>query len=604
MELINQLRNLACLWGLFVVSPLFGQFIPENNARLYLDRAINPSSVAGVTEFSIDGLMKLDYLRLLSNNNLVGIGGVFIPHKTQGTATGKLIPLLKTGNSIEAEYNSLGNISLNYLDGSSSSQSWINFLDTPYRSDSNQDDFLDVPLSRRLTGSYQHRGSGRNYSSLSRAFVAGERQISGQLDFKPSENLLSNTIYGFGHHLYQLGGETRLQFHLPTSRYSDKKLNVEAVGFLHDLDAYVGTSLYKESEQQVKLGVKLEEGNDLRAVAIGLQGSWRSGDTEFGEQLSLRRTLSWYGLKGSLKDYLLLNLRLQANLGIHYHDILRWQILPNVKLDYQPSDQLDLRIAVFGEYNYRFSELWNENRFLLQSARKIDLPDTPGADKMWKFGAVLQGDFDLDPYYSDWLLSYKISYCHWYFPQKMILDLQDPAKAVFRETKEGASWDRVEAQLGLRIRHNLMVKSNYTYQYSTFQLDGVKLEEPFSARHHWMNTVNWLHSIGSLGLVYHLKSARLFPDISGRDLTEVPGGRSPWFHRLDVNLALHFKEWIAHSSPWHSFNLRMGVRNVTGLKQPFPLLAYQEPFGGQFDASLQWGSVYGAQYYLSLNYDL
>lgn len=604
MALMNKFRTLACLWGLVVVSPLFGQFIPENNASLYLDRAINQSSIAGVTDFPIDGLMKLDYLRLLSNNNLVGIGGVFMSNKTQGTATGRLIPLLKSGNSIEVEYNSLGNMSLNYLDGSSSSQSWINILDTPFRSDNNHDDFLDVPITRRLTGLYQHRGSGRNYSSLSRAFVAGERQVSGQLDFKPSEHLLSTTIYGFGHHLYQLGGETRLEFELPPSLHIDKTLNLEAIGFVHDLDAYVGPSIYKEAEQQVKLGVNFEEGDDMRGFSVGLFGNWRSGDTQFGDQLSVRRTLSWYGVKGSLKDYLLLNLRLQANLGIHYHNILRWQVLPSLKLDYQPSDELDLRIGVFGEYNYRFSELWNENRLLLQSARKIDLPDTPGADKMWKFGMALQGDSELDAYYNNWLLSYKFSYCHWSFPQKMILDLQDPTKAVFRETREGASWDRVEAQLGLRIHHNLMVKSNYTYQYSIFQLDGEKIEEPFSARHHWMNAVNWRYSFGSIKLVHHLKSARLFPDISGRDLVDVPASRSPWFHRLDVNLALHFKEWIAHSSPWHGFNLRMGVRNVTGLKQPFPLLGYEDPFGGQFDASLQWGSVYGAQYYLSFNYDL
>lgn len=604
MTLINQLRNLVCLWGLFVVSPLFGQFIPENNARLYLDRAINQASIAGVADFSIDGLMKLDYLRLLSNNNLVGIGGVFMPNKMQGTATGKLIPLLKSGNSIEAEYNSLGNMSINYLDGSRASQSWINFLDNPFRSDSNQDDFLDVPLTRRLTGAYQHRGAGRNYSSLSRAFVAGERQISGQLDFKPSEHLLSTTVYGFGHHLYQLGGETSLEFELPRSSHRDKTLHVDAVGFVHDLDAYVGSSIYKEAEQQVKLGVNFEEGDDMRGGSVGLRGNWRRGATRFGEELSLRRTLSWYGLQGSIKDYLLLNLRLQANLGIQYHTVLKWQALPSLKLDYQPSDELDLRIGVFGEYNYRFSELWNENRFLLQSARKVELPDTPGADKMWKFGAVLQGDTELDAYYRNWLLSYKFSYCHWYFPQKMILDLQDPIKAVFRETKEGASWDRLEAQLGLRIRHNLTVKSNYTYQYSIFQLDGEKLEEPFSARHHWMNTVDWQYSFGSIRLVHHLKSARLFPDISGRDLTDVPGSRSPWFHRLDVNLALHFREWIAHSSPWHSFNLRMGIRNLTGLKQPFPFLGHEDPFNSQFDASLQWGSVYGTQYYLSLNYDL
>lgn len=604
MVSLNHLRSLLCLWALVVTSPLFSQFVPENHALLYLDRAISKSSIGGATDLPMDGLMKLDYLRFLSNNNLVGVAGIFTPIKAQGTATGRLVPVLETGEKIKAGFNSLGTMNLKFHGDAKKSSFWTSIMETPFRLDKNQDDFLDVPVNRQWTGLYQHRGTRRNFSSLTTGYWAAERQIAGQQNFRPSEHLLSNAIYGFGHHLYQLGGETKLEFKFPNSSQSDQILQLDAGGFLHDFDGYVGPSIYREAEQQLTLGVNFEAKDDVKTYTFGLLGSWRRGDSGFGEQLSLRRTLSWYGLGTSFQDYLLVNLRLQASLRILHHNVLKWQAVPSLKLDYQPSDRLDLRIGVFGEYNYRFSELWNENRLLLQSARKIELPTTPTGDKMWKFGTVLQGDSKLDSYYSDWLLSYKFSYCHWSFPQKMVLDLQDPSKAVFRETQEGASWDRVEAQLGVRMRHNFMVKSNYTYQYSIFRLDGEQLEEPFSVRHHWMNTLNWRHSFLNLGLVHHLKSARLFPDVSGRDLVETPGTRSPWFHRLDVDVALDFKEWVSYSSPWYGFNVQVGVRNLTGLRQPFPFLGYEDPFGGQFDASLQWGSVYGAQYYLSLNYDL
>ena len=48
----------------------------------------------------------------------------------------------------------------------------------------------------------------------------------------------------------------------------------------------------------------------------------------------------------------------------------------------------------------------------------------------------------------------------------------------------------------------------------------------------------------------------------------------------------------------------VGAENLLNYKQPYPILASDDPFGPYFDASLIWGPVFGRNIYFGLRYKL
>jgi hypothetical protein len=48
----------------------------------------------------------------------------------------------------------------------------------------------------------------------------------------------------------------------------------------------------------------------------------------------------------------------------------------------------------------------------------------------------------------------------------------------------------------------------------------------------------------------------------------------------------------------------VGGENLTNFTQDKPILAYQDPYGEHFDASMVWGPILGRRFYFGLRYTL
>ena len=65
------------------------------------------------------------------------------------------------------------------------------------------------------------------------------------------------------------------------------------------------------------------------------------------------------------------------------------------------------------------------------------------------------------------------------------------------------------------------------------------------------------------------------------------------FEQLNAQVTRFFRHWSIYA----------GGENITGRKQKNPIIAADDPWGMNFDATMVWGSVHGAIYYIGIRFN-
>jgi outer membrane receptor for ferrienterochelin and colicins len=55
---------------------------------------------------------------------------------------------------------------------------------------------------------------------------------------------------------------------------------------------------------------------------------------------------------------------------------------------------------------------------------------------------------------------------------------------------------------------------------------------------------------------------------------------------------------------WNNIDIYVGGENLTNFKQHNPIIAYDNPYGEHFDASMIWGPIMGRMFYMGLRYSI
>ncbi len=232
---------------------------------------------------------------------------------------------------------------------------------------------------------------------------------------------------------------------------------------------------------------------------------------------------------------------------------------------------------------YRSANPIADNFGILASSRDIVINEKLQMEDAWNAGVNLSYSLNIG---GDRELSVALDYYHTNFLNQVVMDLDQNANQVHFYNLQGKSYSNA-AQLDINIepieRFNITLAGRYNDVMTTYH--GELMEKPYVSK--WK---------GLVVLSYKTKYDKwMF------DLTTQFNGRQ----RLPLNVGIqdeYSKPYIYMlgqiTRKFKSFDVYVGVENLTDYKQETPVFGADRPFSQQFDASVVYAPVMGRLFYV------
>lgn len=427
-----------------------------------------------------------------------------------------------------------------------------------------------------------------------------EDRVGGQMDFDESMRG-DSTIYGLG------GTTDRIHFFTkngaPINNASSFGTQVSATYFKQD--AFYGLSNYKGTEGDVYANV-LVNSEIWGGHSVDFGASFRYTDTRedlysmpylgavvfnsndadlkanFFKQEVVPGVFGQFSFKYDKKFVATAGLRYDYNSFYNAHILT-----PRLHFRWKITDDLIFRGA--GGKGYRSANIIADNFGILASSRNIHIEETLQMEDAWNAGLNISQTIKLG---GDREMTIALDYYHTNFVNQVVMDLDRSANDVYFYNLDGKSYSNA-AQLDINIepieRFNITLAGRYNDVQTTYS--GELKQKPYVAK--WK---------GLVVLSYKTKYDKwMF------DLTTQFNGRQ----RVPLNVGYTNEYADAYiymlgqiTRKFKTFDIYLGVENLTDYKQEVPVFGADQPFSNQFDASVVYAPVMGRLFYLGFRLNI
>ncbi len=427
-----------------------------------------------------------------------------------------------------------------------------------------------------------------------------EDRVGGQMDFT-KEMRGSDSIYGLG------GTTDRIHFFTkngaPINNASSFGTQVSATYFKQD--AFYGLSNYKGTEGDVYANV-LVNSEIWGGHSVDFGASFRYSDTRedllsmpyigangfvsniegvkdnFFKQEVVPGVFGQFSFKYDKKFVATAGLRYDYNSFYNAHILT-----PRLHFRWKITEDLIFRGA--GGKGYRSANIIADNFGILASSRNIHVEDTLQMEDAWNGGLNISQTIKLG---GDREMTIALDYYHTNFVNQVVMDLDRSTNDVYFYNLDGKSYSNA-AQLDINIepieRFNITLAGRYNDVQTTYH--GELKQKPYVAK--WK---------GLVVLSYKTKYDKwMF------DLTTQFNGRQ----RIPLNVGYENEYADGYiymlgqiTRKFKTFDLYVGVENITDYKQDVPVFGADQPFSQHFDASVVYAPVMGRLFYLGLRLNI
>jgi hypothetical protein len=481
--------------------------------------------------------------------------------------------------------NRFGRTELNLLGGQQLSERWHMGLFASgaavYGSfDQNQDGFRDQALSNtfNLLQRFSYQGPRMEAQLGVQAYT--DNKMGGQMSYTRAQPI------GYG---MELASE-HLSIFSKTGFFGKKpaqSLGVIAQFKLQNMSGLYGLRNFSGSEKRGYLNViyddiigsadhKIKAGASLLALQIEQFAAQPNGEMLIG---NLRT--EW--VPGVFAEYAYSGNRLSAVVGARFdqHNLAGAQFSPRAHLKYALSPQLDLRLT--GGRAWRLPNFVMDNLSLLASANNWVADQALLPEISWNVGASLvqgfsfkkrKGSLSLDAY-------------HTRFSQQLVADRDTlSGMVVFKNLSANSVATVVQAEFAYAVLPGLDLRLAYKFQDVRALYNGKLQTQVLLPRQRLFANIGyqtrnkrWAHD-----LTYSRYSAVRLPQ----------GGQGQAWGLLNAQVTRN----------WKQLELYVGGENLLNVMQHHPIVAAQNPFGPDFDATEIWAPIMGWNVYFGLRYTI
>jgi outer membrane cobalamin receptor len=286
---------------------------------------------------------------------------------------------------------------------------------------------------------------------------------------------------------------------------------------------------------------------------------------------------------GLFAEYAYSGNRLSAVAGARFdqHNLAGAQFSPRAHLKYAITPQLDLRLT--GGRAWRLPNFVADNISLLASSKLWIADQSLQPEISWNAGASLVQGFSLKKRKG----SLSIDVYHTRFSQQLVADRDSlSGMVVFKNLSNNSLATVLQAEFAYTLMRGLDLRVAYKFQDVRAFFNGSLQTQVLLPRQRIFTNV-----------AYQTRNKRWDYDLtySRYSAVRLPrGGQGKPWALLNAQVTRN----------WKKIELYLGGENLLNVMQQSPIIAAQNPFGEDFDATEIWSPIMGWNVYLGLRFNL
>jgi len=457
--------------------------------------------------------------------------------------------------------------------------------------DDNHDTFDDIPQVEQLNLMNRWTYQNGHYTFIGSAKMLSEDRLSGQVNVAVNPyqiNIKTNRYEAFTKNALELSHEHETSIALILS------------GSWHHQDATYGKRLYDVKELN-GYGQLLFETNFTHQHALSLGGGinhdgfhrhYRLTHNDAPNSADKDLESVW----GGYAQYTFnLHDRLVAMAGIRadHSNLYGMFATPRIHVKYTtPNDAFCFRISA-GK-GYRTAHIMDENNYLFAGSRQIVMENNNLREESWNYGAST--NFKIPIYGKK--LELNAEYYYTNFNKQAVCDMDsDPHKISFYQLKGHSFSQVVQLEASYPFFQGFKLTAAYRFTDARCNYGGVLREKPLTNRYKalFSSTYKTPHEKWQFDATLQLNGGGRMP-LAYKDMT----GKASWqshFHGYP-----QLSAQITHNI--HDLSIYIGGENLTNYKQNNPIIDATNPWGDNFDPTMIYAPVHGANVYLGIRYKI
>lgn len=499
--------------------------------------------------------------------------------------------------------NQSGRMELNFLNSQQVSEKWSTMLlvhgnTRPYERDVNSDGFRDFPLQEQVNVMNRWKYFNENglMGQIGFHYFTDEKK-GGETDQRENklDDLGRDALYRLQINTEKAEVFTKTGYVFPAYKYRSMGLQMSASRM--EQESYYGLREYDAEQQSFYANYIYQSiiSNSFHKFKTGISFLY----DEYDERLDDLDFDRIERVPGAFFEYTYEpspNFTLVAGTRWDEHNIFGGFFTPRLHLRYA-SDEFTVFRLLAGS-GQRTANVIAERQSLLASSRSFyfqgnnaDYPFGIPMEKAWNYGFNVTRSFTLD--YRDGYVSLDLYRTD--FENQLVADRDEGADRVLFYNLEGESYaNNLQFELSYEVIKFLEMRAAYRFTEVRTEFQSGLRQKPFTPRHRWF--VNFAYATAkslkganwTFDLTTQWFGEQRLPTTAGNPPEYQRADTSPSFFRLNAQVSRNFnKRWTLYA----------GMENILNYRQDDPIIASDNPFGNNFDASMVWGPIFGRMVY-------
>ena len=457
--------------------------------------------------------------------------------------------------------------------------------DLNQKNDHNEDGFLDMPLKTQYNVLNRWKYVSDRYMAQFGVRALTEDNTGGQTIYDPANDRGTRNAFGIG--IESREAEVFFKNGLIFPSAPERSLSFISSAKRTEQDFYYGLKDYSGEQNTLYLNLVYQSTIFSHDHLLKMGGSYlldqydeTFNDSSFSRNESVPGIFTEYIYEKAEK------VSLVAGMRADQHNLYGLMISPRMHFKYHVRPLTALRLSA--GRGFRTANIYAENAAVFASSRNVIIEEAPEPEISWNGGISLIHKFKLLKK-SAYL---NVDLFRTEFENQVVVDLENPDEVRFYNLDGHSYSNSLQADLGAELLPRLDAKiAGKIYDVKT-TYRGTDKERPLVKRLSGLFNVayatkfeKWKFDV--TGLFYG--SSRL-PVTSTNPEGYRLDKRSEPYQTFNAQVTRVFKHWQVY----------LGGENIGNYQQPNAILAAEDPFGPNFDASMIWGPIAGRTIYAGI----
>lgn len=468
--------------------------------------------------------------------------------------------------------------------------------------DRNNDNFLDVPLSKQINimnrWQYANLKSGW-VSFLDVKYLNDEKQL-GEVDFVPSTDMFTENTYGSEIKSERFETAAKLGYVFKDKPY--QSIGFQTAYSHHNQDSYFGFNIYEIEHNSMYANSIFQSilGSTFHKFKTGINFS----HDDYVEKVNALNYYRNENSVGAFFEYTYDNFgdfTLISGMRVDYHTTIGTFITPRIHVRYEPWNSGVFKFAV-GK-GKRIGNIFSENQKMFGSSRNIKIePGTKGVyglqpEEAWNYGVSYLHKYSLFGREGSVTLDYFITD----FVNQVVVDYDQSAREVLFYNLNGTSTAKsFQVEINYELLNKLDLRFAYKNNQVKLQYKKGLLEKPLQPENLFFVNLGYQtkkrkEASWKFDVTYNWLGEQRIPDTSLNPEK---------YQLLDWSKAYSLINAQITYVISNKLEVYLGGENLSDVKQEEPIVASEDSFGTYFDTTIIYSPVVGRMLYSGLRFKI